>query len=38
MKRYTTVGMGPSQGKHSNLNAARILLRARDRPLKRIRR
>jgi sarcosine oxidase subunit alpha len=25
LKRYTTVGMGPSQGKHSNLNAARIL-------------
>ena len=25
LKRYTTHGMGPSQGKHSNLNAARIL-------------
>jgi len=25
MKRYTTVGMGPSQGKHSNMNAIRIL-------------
>ncbi len=29
LKRYTTVGMGPSQGKHSNLNAARILARLR---------
>jgi sarcosine oxidase subunit alpha len=28
MKRYTTVGMGPSQGKHSNMNALRILARA----------
>ncbi|MBD3884878.1 (2Fe-2S)-binding protein [Phormidium tenue FACHB-886] len=25
LKRYTTVGMGPSQGKHSNVNALRIL-------------
>ena len=25
MKRYTTNGMGPSQGKHSNVNAARFL-------------
>lgn len=25
LKRYTTNGMGPSQGKHSNLNAARWL-------------
>jgi sarcosine oxidase subunit alpha len=25
LKRYSTVGMGPSQGKHSNLNAIRIL-------------
>ena len=25
MKRYTTVGMGPSQGKLSNMNAVRIL-------------
>lgn len=30
LKRYTTVGMGPSQGKHSNINAARILARARN--------
>ena len=30
LKRYTTVGMGPSQGKHSNLNAMRILARLRD--------
>lgn len=25
LKRYTTIGMGPSQGKHSNMNAIRIL-------------
>ena len=31
LKRYTTVGMGPSQGKHSNLNALRILARATNR-------
>ncbi len=29
MKRYSTLGMGPSQGKHSNLNGARVLARAR---------
>jgi sarcosine oxidase, subunit alpha len=29
LKRYTTVGMGPSQGKHSNFNAARILANRR---------
>ncbi|MDR2874677.1 MAG: (2Fe-2S)-binding protein [Methylobacillus sp.] len=29
MKRFTTVGMGPSQGKHSNMNAIRILARIR---------
>jgi sarcosine oxidase, subunit alpha len=29
LKRYSTVGMGPSQGKHSNMNALRILARAR---------
>ena len=27
LKRYTTVGMGASQGKHSNMNALRILAR-----------
>ena len=30
LKRFSTVGMGPSQGKHSNINAARILARQRD--------
>jgi sarcosine oxidase subunit alpha len=30
MKRYSTLGMGPSQGKHSNLQGARILLRERE--------
>lgn len=33
LKRYTTVGMGPSQGKHSNLNAACVLARVRELPL-----
>ncbi|HYL19308.1 MAG TPA: aminomethyltransferase, partial [Burkholderiales bacterium] len=33
LKRYTTVGMGPSQGKHSNLNAVRILARLRRLPV-----
>ena len=27
LKRYSTVGMGPSQGKHSNMTALRILAR-----------
>ena len=30
LKRYSTVGMGPSQGKHSNLNALRVLARYRS--------
>jgi sarcosine oxidase subunit alpha len=29
LKRFSTVGMGPSQGKHSHMNALRILARAR---------
>lgn len=29
LKRFSTVGMGPSQGKHSNINALRILARIR---------
>ncbi len=29
LKRYSTLGMGPSQGKHSNLLALRILARTR---------
>ena len=33
LKRYTTIGMGPSQGRHSALNTARILARRRDRPV-----
>ncbi len=32
MKRYSTVGMGPSQGKHSNMNAIRILARLHGEP------
>jgi sarcosine oxidase subunit alpha len=27
LKRYSTLGMGPSQGKHSNMNGVRILAR-----------
>lgn len=33
LKRYSTMGMGPSQGKHSNLNALRILARIRGEGL-----
>jgi sarcosine oxidase, subunit alpha len=33
LKRYSTLGMGPSQGKHSNMNALRILARIRGRTL-----
>jgi sarcosine oxidase subunit alpha len=29
LKRFSTVGMGPSQGKHSNTNAIRLLARLR---------
>lgn len=36
MKRFTTVGMGPSQGKHSNMNAIRILANIRDLPVEKI--
>jgi sarcosine oxidase subunit alpha len=33
LKRFSTVGMGPSQGKHSNMNALRILAKVRGEPL-----
>ncbi len=33
LKRYATMGMGPSQGKHSNLNALRILAHLRGESL-----
>lgn len=36
MKRFTTVGMGPSQGKHSNMNAIRILAKVRGLPVEKI--
>ncbi len=36
MKRFTTVGMGPSQGKHSNMNAIRILANIRGLPVEKI--
>ena len=32
LKRFSTIGMGPSQGKHSNMNALRILARLRGKP------
>ncbi|MDZ4097267.1 MAG: glycine cleavage T C-terminal barrel domain-containing protein, partial [Methylophilaceae bacterium] len=36
IKRFTTVGMGPSQGKHSNMNAIRILARIRNLPVEKV--
>jgi sarcosine oxidase subunit alpha len=33
LKRFSTIGMGPSQGKHSHMNALRILARVRAEPL-----
>ncbi|MBV8911075.1 MAG: FAD-dependent oxidoreductase, partial [Gammaproteobacteria bacterium] len=33
LKRFSTVGMGPSQGKHSNMNALRVLGRIRGEAL-----
>jgi sarcosine oxidase subunit alpha len=33
LKRFTTTGMGPSQGKHSNMNALRILAKVRGQPM-----
>ena len=36
LKRYSTVGMGPSQGKLSNLNAARILGSITGAPLQHV--
>lgn len=36
MKRFTTVGMGPSQGKHSNMNAIRVLAKLRNEPIAKV--
>jgi sarcosine oxidase subunit alpha len=33
IKRYATVGMGPSQGKHSNMNTVRVLAKLRGVPI-----
>ena len=33
LKRYSTFGMGPSQGKHSNLNVLRVLCRLMGRDI-----
>lgn len=36
IKRYSTIGMGPSQGKHSNMNAIRVLARIRGLPIQQV--
>jgi sarcosine oxidase subunit alpha len=36
LKRFSTIGMGPSQGKHSHMNALRILARVRREPLEQL--
>ena len=36
LKRFSTIGMGPSQGKHSNMNALRVLARLRGEPVERV--
>ncbi len=36
LKRFSTVGMGPSQGKHSNMNAIRVLARLRGEPVEQV--
>ncbi len=36
MKRYTTFGMGPSQGKHANMNAIRVLSHIRQQPIEQV--
>ncbi|MEJ2059845.1 MAG: 2Fe-2S iron-sulfur cluster-binding protein [Gammaproteobacteria bacterium] len=33
LKRYSTVGMGPSQGKHANMNGVRVLARINGQPI-----
>ncbi|MGH8322441.1 MAG: 2Fe-2S iron-sulfur cluster-binding protein, partial [Steroidobacteraceae bacterium] len=36
LKRFSTLGMGPSQGKHSNMNALRILARIRGESIEKL--
>jgi sarcosine oxidase, subunit alpha len=36
LKRFSTIGMGPSQGKHSNMNALRILAKVRGEPIEKL--
>ena len=36
LKRFSTIGMGPSQGKHSNMNALRVLARVRGEPIEKL--
>jgi sarcosine oxidase subunit alpha len=36
LKRFSTLGMGPSQGKHSSMNGLRILARIRGEPIERL--
>jgi len=33
LKRFATIGMGPSQGKHSNMNGLRVLAQLRGEPV-----
>jgi sarcosine oxidase subunit alpha len=37
MKRYSTLGMGPSQGKHSNMNGLRVLAKLRGEGIEALR-
>lgn len=36
VKRYSTVGLGSSQGRHANLNTIRVVARETDRPIEKI--
>lgn len=36
LKRFSTIGMGPSQGKHSQMNALRILSKLRGEPIEQL--
>lgn len=36
LKRFSTIGMGPSQGKHSHMNALRILARVRGESIEQL--
>ncbi|WP_424193320.1 2Fe-2S iron-sulfur cluster-binding protein [Ampullimonas aquatilis] len=36
LKRFSTIGMGPSQGKHANMNAIRVLAKIRNEPIEQV--